>query len=162
MKKMIMVVMAVVMSMSVFASKIATVNTQKIFQGYSKTQAVKAKLETEKTKLEGQLATKAKSLEATAKKLNAKGDKVTVAEKDKFERQQATFAKERQALQNKLGKMEFDEMSTIQAEIKSAVVRVAREKKYETVLEEGAVLYGGTDITSEVLKKLESTKKIKL
>jgi len=162
MKKMLMVVMAVVMSMSVFASKIATVNTQKVFEGYSKTQTVKTKLEQEKTKLESQLAVKAKSLEQTAKTLNAKGDQVTVAEKDKFQKQQETFAKERQALQNKLGKMEYTEMTAIQNEIKSAVTRVARSKKYDTVLEAGAVLYGGTDITAEVLKELESTKKIKL
>lgn len=162
MKKMLTLVMAIAMSVSIFAAKIATVNTQKVFQGYSKTQIAKAKLEAEKTKLEGQLAVKAKNLEKIAKELNAKGDKVTVAEKDKFQKQQVEFGKERQALQQKLGRLEYKEMGTIQTEIKSAVKQVSRKGKYEIVIEEGAVLYGGKDITSEVLKVLESSKKIKL
>lgn len=162
MKKMLTLVMAISMSVSIFASKMATVNTQKVFQGYSKTQVAKTKLEAEKTKLEGQLAVKAKNLDKIAKELNAKGDKITVAEKDKFQKQQVEFGKERQALQQKLGRLEYEEMGSIQDEIKSAVKQVAKKNKYEMVIEEGAVLYGGKDITADVLKVLESSKKIKL
>ena len=162
MKKMIMLAMALGMSISIFAAKIATVNTQKVFQGYSKTQVAKTKLETEKTKLEEQLAVKANNLKKIANELNAKGNKVTVAEKDKFKRQEMEFGKERQALQQKLGRLEYEEMGTIQTEIKSAIKQVARKYKYEIVIEEGAVLYGGKDITSQVLKALESSNKIKL
>jgi len=162
MKKMLILVMALAMSMSIFAAKIATVDTQKVFQGYSKTKEVQVKLEKEKTKLEGQLAPKAKNLEKIARDLNAKGDKVTVAEKDKFQRQQDEYAKEHRALQDKLGRMEYEEMGAIKTDITSAVNRVAKQGKYEMVLEKGAVLYGGKDITLEVLKTLESTKKIKL
>jgi len=162
MKKILTLAMAISMSVSIFATKIATVNTQKVFQGYSKTQVAKTKLETEKTKLEKQLAVKAENLEKIAKELNAKGNEVTVAEKDKFKRQKMEFGKERQALQQKLGRLEYEEMGTIKTEIKSAVQQVARKNKYEVVIEEGAVLYGGKDITAEVLKVLESSNKIKL
>jgi outer membrane protein len=162
MKKMLTLVMALAMSVSIFAAKIATVDTQKVFQGYSKTKEVQVKLEKEKTKLEGQLATKAKNLEKIAKDLNAKGDKVTVAEKDKFQKQQMEFGKEHKALQEKLGRMEYEEMGAIKADIASAVKQVARKGKYDLVIEQGAVLYGGKDITTEVLKTLESTEKIKL
>jgi outer membrane protein len=162
MKKLLTLGMALMMSASIFAAKIATVDTQKIFNGYSKTQAAKTKLESEKTKLEGQLATKAKNLEKMAKELNAKGDNVTDAEKDKFQKHQMEFGKERQALQQKLGRMEYEEMSAIQGEITSAVKQVAKKARYEVVIEKGAVLYGGKDITTEVLKTLENSKKIKL
>lgn len=162
MKKILTLVMAISMSASIFGAKIAIISTQKIFQGYSKAQAVKTKLEDEKTKLEGQLGVKFKNLEKIRNELNAKGDKVTLAESDKFKKQELDFMKERQALQQKLGRLEYEEMMPIQTEIKSAISQVARKNKYEVVIEEGAVQYGGKDITSEVLETLENSKKIKL
>jgi len=162
MKKLLVLLMATIMSVSIFAEKIGTVNTQEIFQSYSKTKAVQVKLEKEKTKLEGQLQVKAKKIEQVAQDLNAKGDKVTEAEKDKFQKQQEDFAKERQALQNKLGKMEYDEMSAIRKDIESAINQVAKKGKYDVIIQKGAVLYGGKDITAEVLKTLENSKKIAL
>ena len=151
MKKILTLVMAISMSASIFAAKIATVNTQKVFQGYSKTQAAKTKLEAEKEKLEGQLAVKAKNLDKIAKELNAKGDKVTVAEKDKFQKQQMEFGKERQALQQKLGRLEYEEMGTIQAEIKSAVKQVARKDKYEIVIEPNMAFGTGNHETTSLM-----------
>lgn len=162
MKKILILIIAVTMSVSIFAAKIAIVNTQKVFQGYSKTQTAKAKLEKEKNKLEGQLAVKADSLTKIMKKLNAKGDNITEAEKDRFEKQETEFGKQRQALQKKLGELEYEEMRPIQAEIKSAIQQIARKNKYDMVIDGGAVLYGGEDITTEVLNALENSKKIKL
>lgn len=161
MKKMLILVMALVISVSIFATT-AVVDTQQVFRGYSKTKIAETKLQSEKTKLEGQLAIKAKNLQKIADELNAKGDKVTVVEKDKFQKQQTEFSKERQALQTKLGALEQEEMGSIQKEILSAVKRVAAQKKYDLVVEKGAVLYGGKDITIDVLKTLESSKKIDL
>jgi len=160
--KILTLVIALTMSATIFAAKIVTVDTQKVFQSYSKTKVATTKLETEKTRLEEQLGIKAKELEKMAKELNAKGNKVTIAEKDKYKKQQSEFAKERQALQQKLGKLEYQEMGSIQNEIKAAIQQVAVKNKYEMVLEDGAVLYGGKDISAEVLKLLESSKKIKL
>jgi outer membrane protein len=161
-KKILTLVMAISMSASIFATKIATISTQKVFQGYSKAQVAKTKLEDEKIKLEGQLGVKFKSLEKIEKELIAKGDKVTEAEADKYKKQKTEFMKERQALQQKLGRLEYEEMGPIQTEIKSAINQVARKNKYEIVIEEGAVLYGGKDITAEVLESLENSNKIKL
>lgn len=162
MKKILTLIMAISISGSIFAAKIATISTQKVFQGYSKAQSAKTKLLDEKNKLEGQLSLKAKSLDKVKKELIAKGKKVTEAEADKYKKQEMELSKEYQALQQKLSRMEYEEMVPIQTEIKSAINQVARKNKYEMVVEESAVLYGGEDITAEVLKSLENSKKIKL
>ncbi len=162
MKKILTLIMALAMSVSILAAKIALVSTQEVFRGYSKTRTAEELLKAEQTKLEGQLAVKAKSLQKVADELNAKGDKVTVAEKDKFQKQQMEFSKERQALQEKLMNLEAKEMGAIERDIKSAIRRVATKGKYDLVIEGGAVLYGGTDITAQVVKELESSTKINL
>ena len=49
-------------------------------------------------------------------------------------------------------------MSVIFNKANKAVQAVAAEGKYDYVLERGAVLLGGEDITDKVIKKMEATK----
>ena len=57
-------------------------------------------------------------------------------------------------LQRELAQKERDEMTPIMSDIMKAIQQVRKEKNLDAVLESGAVVDGGIDITSDVAAKL--------
>jgi Skp family chaperone for outer membrane proteins len=54
---------------------------------------------------------------------------------------------------------ELEEMSVkLKADVENAIKDVATEKKLEAVVDKQAVLFGGTDITEDVIKKINEKK----
>lgn len=108
--------------------------------------------------MENEARQKEVNLEKEYVALQAKGDKLTDAEKKAFEKRTQEFQGFLQNAQSKLGKDEFDKMSKINTTLLKAVDKVAKEGKYDYVVEAGAVLYGGEDISEKVLKAMETLK----
>jgi outer membrane protein len=57
--------------------------------------------------------------------------------------------------QNQLQNLEVDLLDSVTREVEKVIKETAAEKKVKFVLEEEQVLYGGYDLTDDVLEKLK-------
>lgn len=158
MRKMMITAVALLASVSVFADKIGFVNSQEAFMKYSKTQTIQENLAKEKERLENQIKQKEVVLQKSQLELQSKGDKLTDKEKQAFQKQVDEFQKFVRDSQSKLSKEEYSRMQEIDKTMSKAIDSVAKSGKYDYILEAGAVRYGGTDVTSAVIKEMEKTK----
>lgn len=159
MKKIVITIMALTLSASVLAEKIGYVNSQEAFSKYSQTKLIQENLNKEKDRLENEIKQKEVVLQKTQLELQSKGNKLTDKEKQDFQKQVETFQKFVRDSQTKLSKEEYTRMQEIEKTMNSAIQSVAKAGKYDYVLEAGAVKFGGTDITADVLKTMEKMKK---
>ena len=158
MRKMMITAVALLASVSVFADKVGFVNAQEAFMKYSKTQTIQENLAKEKERLENQIKQKEVVLQKSQLELQSKGDKLTDKEKQAFQKQVDEFQKFVRDSQTKLSKEEYSRMQEIDKTMSKAIDSVAKSGKYDYILEAGAVRYGGTDVTSAVIKEMEKTK----
>lgn len=162
MKKLTILALAVTMSMSAFAMKVGYVSSQEVFSKYSGTKVVKEQLVKEKSRLENEIKKKEVDLQKLKVELQAKGNSVTQQEKAKFKKQAEDFQKYVNQAQMNLNRQEKDKFSQITKNIDASIQSVARKEKFDYVFEEGAVKFGGEDITQKVLTQMEKGEKIKL
>ena len=169
MKKILVFVLLLSVSVFSFSAKIAVVNSQKIMSEYSATKTATKFLSEEKNKLQKDIDAKSKELEKLFNDLKTKGDKRTKADEEKYLKQKTDFGIYYQAQQNKLEKLKYQEYSKIQSAIDTAIKQVAKKEKYDYVVEGKAVRVGGEnlsglgdDINKKVLKFLEKSEKIEL
>ncbi|CUH94542.1 putative secreted protein [Propionispora sp. 2/2-37] len=88
--------------------------------------------------------------------LNAKGKELSEQlEKDKPNISAEEFQKRQETAYNEFLKMKQDMESQIDASIKQTLEQVAKEKKMGVVLYKNGVASGGTDITDEVISKMQ-------
>ena len=88
--------------------------------------------------------------------LNTKGKALSdTLEKDKASLSKDEFQKRQEAAYNDFLKTKQDLESQIDASVKQAVGQVAQEKKLTVVLYKNGVAQGGTDITDEVIKRMQ-------
>ncbi len=162
MKKLAVLALAATMSVSAFAVKIGVVNTQEVFAKYSGTKKVQQELVKEKEKLENDIRSKEVELQKLGIELQGKGAKVTDAEKESYNKQAQALDQFVKGAQKQLSQKEYQSFESIRTTIDASVQSIAQKKKYDYVLEAGAVKFGGTDITQDVIKMMENTKKIDL
>lgn len=160
MKKMLLLATLAAMSTSAFAIKIGYVSSQELFSRYSQTKVLRDNLNKEKVALESKLQKEEIDLQKMQVELQAKGTKVTDAEKKKFDDKVKSFQKLVAESQGKLSEQEGKKMQEIDRLITISIQNVAKSKKYDYVLEQGAIKFGGENITDEVLKVMEKSKKI--
>jgi Skp family chaperone for outer membrane proteins len=148
------------MAVPAHALRIAYVDVKKAFDAYQGTQTAKDKLkkqvETEKGKLEDEQT----ALKAELSALQAKKSVMT---ESKYKEQEAKVADKIRALQDKiqtttqdLQQQEAKLTSQIVDLIKEATDKVAKKEKYDFVFEASNILFGGDEITSSVIKELNS------
>ncbi len=130
MKKILVPVMALVLSASAFAVKIGYVNSEEAFSKFSQTRVVQENLNKEKTRLENEIKQKDVALHKAQLELQSKGSKVTDKEKKEFENQVKTFQKFIQDSQTKLSKEEFTRFKA-QLELQSKGSKVTDKEKKE-------------------------------
>lgn len=87
---------------------------------------------------------------------NVKG-KTTIEslEKEKATLSPEEFAKRQQVVYGEFMKVKQDMESQVQGVVKQAVEEISKEKKLDVVLYKEGVAQGGTDITDDVVKKLQ-------
>lgn len=156
--KKILAVASILMATSAFAEKIGVINTQGVVANYSETKKAQQSLETQAKKLQNDARQREVNLEKEQVALQAKGDKLTDAEKKAFEKRVQDFQTFIQTSQEKLAKEEFDKMSKINQTLVKAVEKVAKDGKYDYILDGGAVIFGGEDVSEKVLKAMEASK----
>lgn len=156
--KKILAVASILMATSAFAEKIGVINTQGVVANYSETKKAQQSLETQAKKFQNDARQREVNLEKEQVALQAKGDKLTDAEKKAFEKRVQDFQTFIQTSQEKLAKEEFDKMSKINQTLVKAVEKVAKDGKYDYILDGGAVIFGGEDVSEKVLKAMEASK----
>lgn len=161
MKKLMAVALLATLSVSALGAKVGYVNTQELFGRYSQTKVIRDNLVKEQKRLEGELQKKEIELQKLQVELQGKGDKVTEQERKDFDKKVADLKKMFQDSQLKLSQEENARMGEIERLIDISIQNVAKRDKYDYVLEQGAVKFGGDNLTSKVLEVMEKSKKVK-
>ena len=157
MKKLLLIA-SVLLATSAFAEKIGVVDSQKAFFQFSETKKAQQALEGQAKKVENEARQREVALQKEFVSLQAKGDKLTDAEKKAFEKKSQDFQSFLNASQNNLNKEQMTKLKRIEDIYEKAVKKVAADGKYDYVFEAEALKVGGEDITDKVLKQMEALK----
>lgn len=157
MKKLLLIA-SVLLATSAFADKVGVVDSQRAFFEFSETKKAQQALEGQAKKVENEARQKEVALQKEFVSLQAKGDKLTDAEKKAFEKKSQDFQSFLNASQDKLNKEQMTKLKRIEDIYEKAVKKVAAEGKYDYVFEADALKVGGEDITDKVLKQMEALK----
>ena len=157
MKKLLLIA-SVLLATSAFADKVGVVDSQKAFFQFSETKKAQQALEGQAKKVENEARQKEVALQKEFVSLQAKGDKLTDAEKKAFEKKSQDFQSFLNASQNNLNKEQMTKLKRIEDIYEKAVKKVAADGKYDYVFEAEALKVGGEDITDKVLKQMEALK----
>ena len=157
MKKLLLIA-SVLLATSAFADKVGVVDSQRAFFQFSETKKAQQALEGQAKKVENEARQKEVALQKEFVSLQAKGDKLTDAEKKAFEKKSQDFQSFLNASQNNLNKEQMTKLKRIEDIYEKAVKKVAAEGKYDYVFEADALKVGGEDITDKVLKQMEALK----
>ncbi|MBT6843795.1 MAG: OmpH family outer membrane protein [Candidatus Melainabacteria bacterium] len=125
--------------------KVATVNSSKIIQSYPQAQNLLQDIAKAEADLNKKIQEKRQTLEKAKEQKKTQTELQMLAEQIRLE-----LEPEAKKLEDQSNKKSAE----IESKIKSTISEVAKQAKYDLVLVEEAVLYGGTDISDEVLKKL--------
>ena len=157
MKKLLLIA-SVLLATSAFADKIGVVDSQKAFFQFSETKKAQQALEGQAKKVENEARQREVALQKEFVSLQAKGDKLTDAEKKAFEKKSQDFQSFLNASQNNLNKEQMTKLKRIEDIYEKAVKKVVADGKYDYVFEAEALKVGGEDITDKVLKQMEALK----
>jgi len=157
MKKLLLIA-SVLLATTAFAEKIGVVDSQKAFFQFSETKKVQQSLEGQAKKVENEARQKEVSLQKEFVSLQAKGDKLTDAEKKAFEKKYQDFQSFLNSSSDKLNKEQMTKLKRIEDIYVKALKKVAAEGKYDYIFEADALRVGGEDITDRVLKQMEALK----
>lgn len=157
MKKLILIA-SVLLATSAFAEKIGVVDTQRVVSQFSVTKAAQKDLEGQVKRLENEAKTREVTLQKEFVALQAKGDKLTDAEKKAFEKKAEAFDNFLNSSQQKLNEQQIQKLKSIETVYNKAIQKIATEGKFDYILEADAVKIGGEDVTDRVLKAMEASK----
>ena len=157
MKKLLLIA-SVLLATSAFADKIGVVDSQKAFFQFSETKKAQQALEGQAKKVENEARQREVGLQKEFVSLQAKGDKLTDAEKKAFEKKSQDFQSFLNASQDKLNKEQMTKLKRIEDIYVKAVKKVATDGKYDYIFEAEALKVGGEDITDRVIKEMEALK----
>ncbi len=133
-------------SLPVSALKVAIVDSNRVLQEYSVAQKMLQDLAKAEADLNKKIAEKKALIEQAKTAKKTETEIQMLAEQMRLE-----IEPEARKLEDDTNK-KSDE---IEANIKAAIEAVAKEGKYDAVMIKEAVLFGGVDVSDEVLKKLK-------
>ncbi len=128
--------------------KVATIHPNKIIQSYPKAQKLMQDLAKSEADLNKKVLEKKAALDKAKSENKTQTELQMMAEQMRLE-----IEPEAKKLEAESGKRSEE----VETSIKQAIEAVAKENKYDLILTEEAVLYGGTDVSDLVLKKLNAT-----
>lgn len=127
------------------AGSIGYVDTQKVFQNYKTAQEAQGRFRKEAQAYQQELAADQKKLE-DARKANKSPDEIN--------KMQKRFEDELRPKKTRVEGLDRDLSGKIKKQIETVIAAVAKSKGVATVVDKQVVLYGGTDLTSDVLARL--------
>lgn len=138
---------------------VAFVNTQRVLEEAPQAGAAGDKLQQEFAPREAELVAAQKRYKALEEKLSRDGAVMSESERRKLERdivlQQRELKRAREAFNEDLNIRRNEELANLQREVASAIIQLAKENKFDIILEAGVVFASDrVDITDMVLKRL--------
>ena len=162
MKKILLTLAFMMITMGTFADEIGIVNVQALMYSHPKAQNIAQELKAKKETLEVEINKKGEVYLSKRQDLEEKGDKATEQEKMALAKEEKELKSYIAKLQAELDEFEKTKTNSLQVEIMTAITEIKKIKKLDIVLDGSIVILGGTDITKEVADFLNNIEKISL
>ena len=129
------------LTMPAFCQTVGAVDYKEVLMNYTKAQKAYSELDDKASELQRYLLDKEKEYKQLATPIQKKTFEETTAK---------AYADKRAAIE----KLQLRKEEEIDADIDRAIKAVALENKIDTVVDKSVLYFGGVDITSQVVKKL--------
>jgi outer membrane protein len=143
-------------------TRVAVVNSEKVFNESNLAKAMQTRLQTEFTKRQNELRDTAQKIQAAAEKLDKDGAIMNEAERVRRQRELADQDRELQRKQREftedLNQRTFEERAKIAEKANLVLRQIAEQRKLDIIVQEAAFVNPKSDITDDVIKALNSQK----
>jgi outer membrane protein len=165
--QLILAVVALAISASpVFAqdagTRVAVVNSEKVFNESNLAKAMQTRLQNEFTKRQNDLRDSAQKIQTAAEKLDRDSAVMNEAERIRRQRDLADQDRELQRKQREfteeLNQRTFEERAKIAEKANVVLRQIAEQRKLDIIVQEAAFVSPKADITDDVIKALNSQK----
>ena len=143
-------------------TRIAVVNSEKVFNESNLAKAMQTRLQNEFTKRQNELRDSAQKIKTAAEKLDRDGAVMNEAERVRRQRELADQDRELQRKQREftedLNQRTFEERAKIAEKANAVLRQIAEQRKLDVIVQEAAFVSPKADITDDVIKTLNSQK----
>ena len=143
-------------------TRVAVVNSEKVFNESNLAKAMQTRLQNEFTKRQNDLRDSAQKIKTAAEKLDR--DAAVMSEADRVRRQRELADQDRE-LQRKqreftedLNQRTFEERAKIAEKANAVLKQIAEQRKIDIIVQEAAYVSPKADVTDDVIKALNSQK----
>jgi outer membrane protein len=143
-------------------TRVAVVNSEKVFNESNLAKAMQTRLQNEFTKRQNELRDSAQKIKSAAEKLDRDGAVMNEAERVRRQRELADQDRELQRKQREftedLNQRTFEERAKIAEKANSVLKQIAEQRKIDVIVQEAAYVSPKADVTDDVIKALNSLK----
>ena len=143
-------------------TRVAVVNSEKVFNESNLAKAMQTRLQNEFTKRQNDLRDSAQKIKTAAEKLDRDAAVMNEAERIRRQRELADQDRELQRKQREftedLNQRTFEERAKIAEKANQVLKSIAEQRKLDVIVQEAAYVSPKADITDDVIKALNSLK----
>jgi outer membrane protein len=143
-------------------TRVAVVNSEKVFNESNLAKAMQARLQNEFTKRQNDLRDSAQKIKSAAEKLDRDAAVMNEAERIRRQRELADQDRELQRKQREftedLNQRTFEERAKIAEKANLVLKQIAEQRKIDVIVQEAAYVSPKADVTDDVIKALNSLK----
>ena len=143
-------------------TRVAVVNSEKVFNESNLAKAMQTRLQNEFTKRQNDLRESAQKIKSAAEKLDRDAAVMNEAERLRRQRELADQDRELQRKQREftedLNQRTFEERAKIAEKANAVLRQIAEQRKLDVIVQEAAFVSPKADITDDVIKALNSQK----
>jgi outer membrane protein len=143
-------------------TRVAVVNSEKVFNESNLAKAMQTRLQNEFTKRQNDLRDSAQKIKAAAEKLDRDAAVMNEAERVRRQRELADQDRELQRKQREftedLNQRTFEERAKIAEKANLVLRQIAEQRKIDVIVQEAAYVNPRADVTDDVIKALNSLK----
>jgi outer membrane protein len=162
----VVAVIATITASQVFAqdagTRVAVVNSEKVFNESNLAKAMQTRLQNEFTKRQDDLRDSAQRIKSAAEKLDRDAAVMSEAERIRRQRELADQDRELQRKQREftedLNQRTFEERAKIAEKANAVLKQIAEQRKIDLIVQEAAYASPRADVTDDVIKALNSQK----
>ena len=162
----VVAVIATITASQVFAqdagTRVAVVNSEKVFNESNLAKAMQTRLQNEFTKRQDDLRDSAQRIKSAAEKLDRDAAVMSEAERIRRQRELADQDRELQRKQREftedLNQRTFEERAKIAEKANLVLKQIAEQRKIDLIVQEAAYASPKADVTDDVIKALNSQK----
>jgi len=143
-------------------TRVAVVNSEKVFNESNLAKAMQTRLQNEFTKRQNELRDSAQKIKTAAEKLDRDAAVMNEAERIRRQRELADQDRELQRKQREftedLNQRTFEERGKIAEKANVVLRQIAEQRKIDIIVQEAAYVNPKSDVTDDVIKALNSQK----